>query len=320
MSPVRFELAHQAAPFGGRATRPLETTQCHHPHVLRHEIGRNTTTVPACIPCLSVIVPARNEAPSLSQLIREIVEVLRPLCQENSYGSKTLPGGFEVIIVNDGSTDQTAATLITLTKTTPELKVIHLQRSVGQSAATAAGLYEARGDWIATLDADLQNDPADLVKLWNAIPGYDAALGFRTHRVDSWSKRIISHLANRIRNRLLGQSIQDTGCSVRVFPRLLALQLPLFHGFHRFWGPLLLRAGCQIIEVPVRHRARAHGRSHYTLLNRSVKVLVDLFGVAWLMQRPLRFEVRPENSVDAFSTLRSRQLPAAPQKSRQEIG
>ena len=168
---------------------------------------------------------------------------------------------------------------------------ISLALSAGQSSATIAGILATRGNWIATLDADLQNDPADLAHLWNALPGHDAALGWRTTREDVVSKRILSILANRVRNAVLGQSIRDTGCSVRIFSRASALRLPLFHGMHRFIGPLLLREGCKLIQVPVKHRPRANGRSHYTLWNRSLCVLIDLFGVVWLMRRPVRYEV-----------------------------
>jgi dolichol-phosphate mannosyltransferase len=170
---------------------------------------------------------------------------------------------------------------------------VSLSVGVGQSAAMVAGIRAARGNWIATLDADLQNDPADLVRLWNALPGHDVALGWRVNRQDPWSKRVLSRWANRVRNAVLDQSIRDTGCSVRIFPRSLALRLPLFHGVHRFLGPLLLREGCRLVQVPVWHRARPHGRSHYNLWNRSLQVVVDLVGVIWLMRRPLRYQVLP---------------------------
>jgi glycosyltransferase involved in cell wall biosynthesis len=173
----------------------------------------------------------------------------------------------------------------------PELRAVVLAVGVGQSAATIAGIRAARGDWIATLDADLQNDPADLVRLWDALPGHDAVLGWRVKRRDAWSKRVISRWANRVRNAVLGQSIRDTGCSVRIFPRALALRLPMFCGVHRFFGSLLLREGCRLVQVPVRHRPRPHGRSHYNLWNRSIRVVADLFGVAWLLRRTLRYRV-----------------------------
>jgi glycosyltransferase involved in cell wall biosynthesis len=242
---------------------------------------------------LSVVVPAKNEAASLPQLVDEIAEALRPLCDARGGVGHRLDG-FEIVIVDDGSTDETPSVLRQLAMAYPELRPLSLLRNVGQSAATAAGFRAARGDWVATLDADLQNHPFDLAALWAALPGHDAALGWRSKREDVWSKRVISRCANRVRNQVLGQSIRDTGCSVRIFPREMALRLPMFHGCHRFFGPLLLREGCRIVQLPVTHRPRPHGRSHYNLWNRSLRVIVDLFGVAWLMRRPTRYEVAPE--------------------------
>jgi glycosyltransferase involved in cell wall biosynthesis len=249
---------------------------------------------------LSVIVPSKDEAASLPRLVAEIADALRPLC-EGSGGSSRRLGGFEIVLVDDGSTDDSRRVLERLRENYPELEPRFLARNVGQSAAIAAGFRAARGDWVATLDADLQNDPADLAVLWEALPGHDAALGWRVDRRDVWSKRFISRWANRARNRVLGQSIRDTGCSVRIFRRSTALRLPMFRGAHRFMGPLLLREGCRLIQVPVNHRARPHGSSHYNFRNRSIKVVVDLFGVAWLMRRPANYELlEPDDrNVDA---------------------
>jgi dolichol-phosphate mannosyltransferase len=238
---------------------------------------------------LSVIVPARDEARSLPRLVEEIVQALRPLTAAVRDGRPVL-GGFEIVLVDDGSTDDTGAVLGQLAARYPELRPLSLARNVGQSAATAAGFRAARGAWVATLDADLQNDPADLVALWNALPGHDAVLGWRVNRQDTWSKRVVSRWANRVRNAVLRQSIRDTGCSLRVFSRALALRLPMFRGFHRFLGPLLLREGARIAQLPVAHRPRPHGTSHYNLWNRSWRVLVDLIGVAWLLRRDVRYE------------------------------
>lgn len=234
---------------------------------------------------LSVVVPAKDEAASLPGLVEEISRALRPLTAGRALG------GFEVVVVDDGSADETPEVLARLAAEYPELRPVRLAANVGQSAATAAGFRVARGDWVATLDADLQNDPADLVRLWGALPGHDAALGWRVRREDVWSKRVISRWANRVRNGVLGQSIRDTGCSVRIFSREIALRLPMFHGGHRFFGPLLIREGCAIVQVPVSHRPRAHGKSHYNLWNRSVRVVVDLLGVAWLLRRDVRYRV-----------------------------
>lgn len=240
---------------------------------------------------VSVIVPAKDEAASLPRLVDEIAGALRPLRERLELDD------FEILIVDDGSTDATPAVLRRLAASYPELRPIRLAANVGQSAATVAGLRAARGDWIATLDADLQNDPADLARLWETLPGHHAVLGWRATRCDVWSRRLISHWANWVRNRVLGQAIRDTGCSVRIFPRDLALRLPMFHGVHRFLGPLLLREGCRIVQVPVNHRPRSHGRSHYNLRNRSIQVVVDLLGVAWLLRRPSRYQVVGDQTV-----------------------
>ena len=238
---------------------------------------------------LSIVVPARDEAASLSELLGEVVRWFRPLTLPRP-GRPRL-AGFEVLIIDDGSTDGTPAVLSRLARDYPELRPIRLARNVGQSAATVAGFRLARGEWVAVLDADLQNRPEDLAALWDALPGHDAALGWRTKREDVRSKRIISRWANHVRNLVLGQSIRDTGCSVRIFRREMALRLPTFHGMHRFLGPLLLREGVRVVQVPVTHRPRSHGRSHYNLRNRLLRVVVDLLGVAWLCRRTIRYEV-----------------------------
>lgn len=247
----------------------------------RSEPGRGTA--------LSVVVPAKNESASLPQLVEEIARALRPLVGVEGAGSVLT--GFEVVVVDDGSTDETPAVLKQLATRYPELQPVRLVRNVGQSAATAAGFRAARGEWVATIDADLQNDPADLATLWKALPGYDGVLGWRVKREDVWSKRVISRWANRVRNAALGQSIRDTGCSMRIFSRELALRLPMFRGSHRFLGPLLLREGARLEQLPVAHRLRPHGQSHYNIWNRSVRVVVDLFGVVWLLRRDVRYEV-----------------------------
>jgi dolichol-phosphate mannosyltransferase len=262
---------------------------------------------------LSVVVPAKNESASLPQLVAEVADALRPL-QEFRAGKPRLHG-FEIVLVDDGSTDATPRVLRELRTTYPELRPVTLAQNVGQSAATAAGLRAARGDWVATLDADLQNHPADLAALWDALPGHDAALGWRMKREDVWSKRLISRCANAVRNRVLGQSIRDTGCSVRIFPRAVALRLPMFHGSHRFFGPLLIREGCRIVQLPVTHRPRPHGTSHYNIFNRSIKVILDLFGVAWLMRRPVRYQVAASDSSELLQP-----IPAQTTQARRAAG
>jgi dolichol-phosphate mannosyltransferase len=240
---------------------------------------------------LSIVVPAKNESASLPQLVEEVAKAFRALRARRGDDQAHRLAGFELLIVDDGSTDDTQDVLWRLTADFPELRGLVLTNNVGQSAATAAGFRAARGGWVAVLDADLQNNPADLATLWDALPGHDAALGWRVKREDIWSKRIISKMANRTRNWVLGQSIRDTGCSVRIFSREMALRMPMFRGSHRFMGPLLLREGCRIAQLPVTHRPRPHGNSHYNIWNRSVQVVVDLLGVAWLMRRGVAYTV-----------------------------
>jgi glycosyltransferase involved in cell wall biosynthesis len=285
MSTLRYDPAHQRGPMGrGDAIRRMLEDEPDRAE-FDWEIAREG---PEAAPSfLTVVVPAKNEAASLPQLVEEIARALRPL---PDFSRRPL-AGFEIMVVDDASTDRTPEVLRALADDYPELRGLVLADGVGQSSATLAGIRAARGDWIATLDADLQNDPADLVRLWEALPGHDAALGWRVERHDVWSRRVISRWANRVRNGLLGQSIRDTGCSVRIFPRAVALRLPAFRGVHRFFGPLLLREGCRLVQVPVGHRPRPHGRSHYNLWNRSIQVVVDLLGIAWLLRRPLQYRV-----------------------------
>jgi glycosyltransferase involved in cell wall biosynthesis len=257
---------------------------------------------------LSVVIPARNEAASLPQLVEEVSGVLQFLC--NRAVLRPL-ADFEILVVDDGSEDQTRWVLRELVGTYPGVKGIVLARSLGQSVATLAGIRAATGSWIATLDADLQDDPKDLVRLWDALRGYDAALGWRTTRADTWLKRAISCCANWARNCLLHQSIRDSGCSVRIFSRELALRLPAFRGMHRFFGSLMLREKCRIVQMSVRHRSRPHGRSHYNLWNRSLQVIVDLFGVAWLMYRPVQYQIH--ETLDCGAS-RSEFTPSVPKR------
>jgi dolichol-phosphate mannosyltransferase len=238
---------------------------------------------------LSIVIPSKDEAGNLPPLVEQVVRAFRPLL-DRPQGAHRLEA-FEIIVVDDGSTDGTRAVLRRLVEAYPEVRPISLAENVGQSAATIAGFRVARGDWVGVLDADLQNPPEDLARLWDSLPGFDAALGWRMTREDCRSKRLISRIANRVRNFVLGQSIKDTGCSVRIFPREVALRLPAFHGVHRFFGPLLLREGCRVVQVPVGHRPRTRGKSHYHFGNRSVRVVEDLLGVAWLLRRPIRYRL-----------------------------
>lgn len=229
---------------------------------------------------LSILAPARDEAENLPRLIEEIEAAMLRLREVENWDLS-----YEIIVINDGSVDATETVLREIAADHPEVSVVGFMQSRGQSAALVAGLRLARGDWVATLDADLQNDPADLCRLWRQAKGQDAVLGWRRIRRDSASRRISSAVANGIRNAVLGQNIRDTGCALRLIKREYALRLPVFSGMHRFIGPLLLREGAKVVQMPVSHRPRLRGKSHYGLGNRFLRSLVDLVGVAWLMGR-----------------------------------
>jgi dolichol-phosphate mannosyltransferase len=230
---------------------------------------------------LSVVVPVRNEQDNLAPLINEIIATLQDEVD------------FEIVYVNDGSTDNTAHNLAEIAKTTPLLRVIHHQSSCGQSTAVRTGVKAATGDWIATLDGDGQNDPADIAKLIAAVgEGVDLVGGNRRHaRKDTFIKRISSVVANSVRAWMLGDSTPDTGCGLKLIRRDVFLDLPYFDHMHRFLPALVMRRGGRVVSVPVNHRPRERGVSNYGTLDRLLVGIVDLFGVMWLQRRAKRPEV-----------------------------
>jgi dolichol-phosphate mannosyltransferase len=234
-------------------------------------------------PHLSVVVPVFNERDNVGPLIGEIVAALRGLID------------FEIVYVDDHSRDDTLAALRGLKTTVPELRVLHHVTQSGQSTAVRTGVKAARGAWIATLDGDGQNDPADIAKLLakrDASPA-DVKLfaGWRVNRKDTGSKRWASKLANGIRSRMLRDATPDTGCGIKLFEREAFLDLPYFDHMHRYLPALMQRAGWKTISVPVNHRHRASGVSKYNNLNRALVGLRDLRGVAWLIVRSKRTAV-----------------------------
>ncbi len=242
---------------------------------------------------LSIVVPAKDEAASLPGLLGEVVRWFRPL--PLPWPGRPRLAGFEVLIIDDGSTDGTPAVLSRLARDYPELRPIRLlMRNVGQSAAgpsPASAWRVGSGSRSSTLTPPPRTVPRTSPPSGTPCPATTPRLGWRTSREDVRPSRIISRWNNHVRNLVLGQSIRDTGCSVRIFRREMALRLPTFHGMHRFLGPLLLREGVRVVQVPVTHRPRSHGRSHYNLRNRLLRIVVDLLGVAWLCRRTIRYEV-----------------------------
>jgi len=230
---------------------------------------------------LSVVIPVKNEAGNIAPLVAEIAAVLDGIA------------AYEIVYVDDGSDDSTAAEIHRLQAAQPQIRLIRHARSYGQSAAIRSGVRNAGGRWIATLDGDGQNDPADIPALWRIVQdvggdGQDARLmivGHRGRRRDSWSKRRASALANAVRRRLLRDDTPDTGCGLKLFPRALFLDLPYFDHMHRFLPALVLREGGVVRSVPVNHRPRRRGVSKYGVLDRLGVGIVDLFGVLWLRRR-----------------------------------
>ena len=223
---------------------------------------------------LSIVVPVFNEAENLPQLHEEIAAALAP-------------DGvvFEVVYVDDGSTDDSLRVLRELQAQDRRIRIVQLSQNSGQTAALAAGFRATKGPVIATLDADLQNDPADLPRLLAELDGADIVCGIRTDRHDSWVRLTSSRIANSVRNWLTDESVTDVGCSLRVFRRELAQDLPLFVGMHRFLPTLLRMQGGTLREIPVRHRPRIHGESKYGINNRLWVGLADLFAVRWMQRR-----------------------------------
>lgn len=227
--------------------------------------------------CLSVVIPVRDEADNVAPLAREIRDVLSPLCP------------FEIIFVDDASTDPTAEAIRQAQRAIPEIRLLRHRAGCGQSLAVLTGVRAARAAWIVTLDGDGQNDPRDipvlLRALWDGPDDLKLVIGHRQFRKDTPVRRISSRIANGVRRRMLHDDTPDTGCGIKLFDRTVYLQLPTFDHMHRFLPALFQRAGARVVSIPVRHRARNHGRSKYGIGDRLWVGIVDLFGVRWLVKR-----------------------------------
>ncbi|KAB8186999.1 glycosyltransferase [Lysobacter maris] len=228
-------------------------------------------------PSLSVVVPVFNERDNVAPLVHEITAALRGVVP------------FEIVYVDDHSRDDTLDVLRGLKAEVPELRVIHHVTQSGQSTAVRNGVKAARAPWIATLDGDGQNDPADIPRLLAERDSADASTrlfaGWRVNRQDSGSKRWASKWANAIRARMLRDDTPDTGCGIKLFEREAFLELPYFDHMHRYLPALMQRAGYRTVSVPVNHRHRTAGVSKYNNLGRALVGIRDLRGVAWLIKR-----------------------------------
>jgi dolichol-phosphate mannosyltransferase len=231
---------------------------------------------------LSVVIPVYNEEDNLPVLWPELKSVLEAERID-----------FEVVFVDDGSRDRSADIIRGLRDGDPRVRLVRLKANAGETAATEAGFHAVRGRSIVTMDADLQNDPHDIPHLLRHLEQWDAVTGWRVHRGegDSLVRRWSSCVANRVRNWLSDEAIQDSGCTFRALRRECLRELVLYRGFHRFIPTLLKMHGYRVLEVPVRNRPRRFGQSKYGVLNRVFVATADLLVVRWMKSRALHYEI-----------------------------
>jgi glycosyltransferase involved in cell wall biosynthesis len=227
---------------------------------------------------LTIVAPVYNERDNLELLVAELDDALEAV-------------DFEILLVDDGSNDGSSEMITSLAHDHPRVRGLHFKHNRGQTAAFDAGFRQARGRWIVTIDSDLQNDPRDIPTLLAALGDYDAAVGYRARRRDSWLRRISSTIANAVRNRLSGDDIIDTGCSLKAFRRECLASLKLYTGMHRFLPTLLRIEGYRVVQLPVNHRPRTRGTSKYGVWNRVFRSFIDLLAVRWMRKRHLGYEV-----------------------------
>ena len=231
---------------------------------------------------LSLVAPVYNEEDNLRPLFNRVVEV---------FGDDL---AWELVLVDDGSSDRSGELIQGLSREDARVRGVFFQRNCGQTAAILAGIRDARGGLLATLDADMQNDPADLPAMLAALKDHDAVVGYRVKRKDTWLKRVSSKIANGVRNRLSGDKIRDTGCSLKLFRTSAVRDLSLFEGMHRFLPTLLRYNGFDVVEHPVSHHPRVAGQSKYGLWNRVFRSFRDLIAVRWMRSRIIRLPIQDQ--------------------------
>lgn len=231
---------------------------------------------------LSIVVPVYNE-----------IETLPALCQRITSAMDLLDlAAWEAILVNDGSVDGSGEWLAHFCAADDHFRALHFETNQGQTAAFDAGIRAAKGNWLVTMDADLQNDPADIPLLLNHMAdGIGVVCGVRTKRQDTWLRRVSSKIANGVRNIISGDNITDTGCSLKLFRTAVFERMPLFEGMHRFFPTLVKMEGYSVIEVPVSHHPRFAGASKYGVWNRLFRSFGDLLAVRWMKYRKLGYKI-----------------------------
>ncbi len=233
----------------------------------------------------SVVIPLKNEEENITDLINE----LEPVMQE-------LNKPWELICIDDGSTDHTLSILSKLAKQKPFLRILVFDRNYGQSCAFDAGFRQAKGEWIITLDGDRQNDPHDIPKLLAIAENSDLICGYRHNRRDPWHKKITSRLANFVRSRFCRDQIRDTGCSLKVYRAACFKHIKMYKGMHRFLPALFKIEGFRVAEVPVHHRERIKGQTKYNFFNRSFNTIADMLAVRWMGKRHINYRIDQEIS------------------------
>lgn len=231
---------------------------------------------------VSLVVPVYNEVENLRPLYTEIAEVMSQLEPAKSW---------ELVLVNDGSTDESPKVLAELKAADPHVRVLNLVKNAGQSAAFAAGFKNVRGRAVVTLDGDMQNDPRDIPQLLKGLETHDIVCGIRAKRRDDFIRRVSSKIGNGCRRAFTGDNIVDTGCSLKAFKREVVAKLPMFNGMHRFLATLGEYAGGKVHQIPVNHRERTRGVSKYGVWNRMWVTIGDLMAVYWMRRRWLHYTV-----------------------------
>lgn len=232
----------------------------------------------------SVVIPMKNEEGNIKELIAELEPVMEDMGKP-----------WELICVDDGSTDQTGIILKELAQSKSFLKVVSFAKNAGQSSAFDAGFKLSKGELIITMDGDRQNDPEDIPVLLDAMNHADLVCGWRIKRQDTLLKRTLSFAANKVRNLLCGDGIHDTGCSLKVYRKDCLNKIKMYQGMHRFLPALFDIEGFRVKEIPVNHRERISGKTKYNLLNRSFNTIADLFAVIWMRKRQLRYKIKEAN-------------------------